>query len=104
MGGEQGNGVGAALQDMELMILACKAKGGYRYRERLRLSEKELEELLAACETRLRMLAVSSHVAQVMLREPPPSYHPRWEEYQGRVADAVKELQQRKKPKAEVSA
>lgn len=104
MGGEQGNGVGAALQDMELMILACKAKGGYRYRERLRLSDKELEGLLAACEMRLRMLAVSLHVAQAMLREPPPSYHARWDEYQGRVADAVKELQQKARPKAEVPA
>jgi len=104
MGGEQGNGVGAALQDMQLMILACKAKGGYRYRERLRLSEKELEELLEACEMRLRMLAVSHYVAQAMLREPPPSYHARWDEYQGRVADAVKELQENKRPRAEVPA
>lgn len=81
-----------ALQSMDLTILAVKAKGGYKHRREIRLSDRELEELEDDCERRLRLLAVAHILAKRMLREPAPSIHARWNEYQARYAELVDEL------------
>lgn len=73
-----------ALKNMDIMILACKAKGGYKFRERFRYTDFELEKVLEQCEIQLRAMAVSLIVAEQMLSEPPPSIHSRWQEYERR--------------------
>lgn len=79
------------LKDTDDMILACKAKGGWKFRERFRCTDIELEKLLKKCEKKLPKMAVSLVVAEAMLREPPPSFHSRWDDYQRRLKDAISE-------------
>jgi hypothetical protein len=81
------------LAGLDRIILGIKAKGGYKERQNFHLSDHELDLFLAECEQRLRIMVVSLVVAEAMLREPPPSIHPRWEEYQGRREIVVAELQ-----------
>lgn len=69
------------LKDTDIMILACKAKGGYKFRQRFRCSDVELRKLLEIAENHIRVMAISLVVAEAMLREPAPSIHPRWDEY-----------------------
>jgi len=93
--GEKGQNVTEvqkALQSVDLMVLACKAKGGWKYRNQIRLSDRELEVLLADAERRLRLMAVALTVAKGILKEPAPSTHPRWEEYRRRFREAAAEL------------
>jgi hypothetical protein len=80
------------LKDADMLILACKAKGGYKFRQRFQCTDLELEKILAGAEKRIRTMAVSLAVAEAMLQEPPPSFHPRWEEYIRRRADMVAEM------------
>ena len=80
------------LDGLDRIILGIMAKGGYKYRNCFQLSDRELDLFLAECEKRLRMMAVSLVVAEAMLREPPPSIHPRWDEYVKRRTDCVTEL------------
>lgn len=77
------------LADAEILILACKAKGGYKFRERFRCSDVELEKILKQCEAQIRGMAISLLVAETMLSEQPPSFHCRWDEYQGRRKEAI---------------
>lgn len=79
-----------AIQNVDTMILACKAKGGYKFRSRFRCNDHKLDQLLGICEGQLRQMAVSLTVAETMLREPPPSIHSRWDEYQQRKGEAIK--------------
>lgn len=78
------------LKDSDDMILACKAKGGYRFREQFRCTDLELEKKLKQCEIKIRATAVSLVVAEEMLREPPPSIHSRWDDYIRRRNEALK--------------
>lgn len=80
------------LGNIELMILAIKATGGYKTRKRFRLSEREIDKLCATGEPAIRKTAVSLVVAETMLQEPAPSIHPRWDEYLRRRAECMAEL------------
>ena len=80
------------LNGLDSIILAIKAKGGYKFRQRFRVSDKEIDLYLADCEGRLRMMVISLLVAEEMLQEPAPSIHPRWDEYEERRKDKVEEL------------
>lgn len=78
-----------SIKPIDLLILAVKASGGYRYRAMIHLQEgQEFNTVAAAAEERLRRMASCLEVAETMLREPPPSmWHSRWEEYQERLAE-----------------
>lgn len=78
-----------ALETTNNMILACKAKGGYKFRQRFKCTDLELEKMLKMCETQIRQTAISLVVAEAMLREHPPSIHSRWKEYQRRRKEAL---------------
>lgn len=81
-----------ALRAANGLALAIKANGGYRYRERLKVSEIEAKQICENSEMVLRELMMRLGVAEAMLKEPPPSFHARWDEYQGRLADARRML------------
>ena len=81
------------LSGLNNIILAIKAKGGYRFRQQFAVSDRELDLFLADCEGRLRMSVISLLVAEEMLQEPAPSIHSRWDEYQSRRADVVAGLE-----------
>ena len=73
-------------------ICAIKAKGGHvPWRELFRMTDKELNVFELQAEDRFRTVVLNLYVAEAMLQEPAPSIHPRWEEYQQRQAEAVKE-------------
>ena len=72
------------LKDTNDMILACKAKGGWRFRQEFRCTDLELEKKLKQCEIKIRVMVVSLVVAETMMRELPPSIHNRWDEYKSR--------------------
>ena len=80
------------MSGLENIILAIKAKGGYKFRQRFQASDRELDLFLADCEGRLRMMVISLLVAEAMLQELAPSAHPRWDEYEARRKDKVEEL------------
>jgi len=78
-----------ARREMQTLILVCRATGGYKWRERIRLSDREIDRLMAGCEQHLLDMAHRLAVAERMLKEPPPSIHPRWDEYLRRVKEAA---------------
>jgi len=80
------------LSNLDNMILAIKATGGYKERKKFRLSDREIDRLCAGSEPAIRETAVSLVVAEEMLREPAPSIHSRWDEYQRRRAAYMAEL------------
>jgi len=92
VGGELQNDLEKVLNGLDHIILGIKAKGGYKERKRFQMSDRELDLFLADCESRLRMAVVSLMVAETMLREPAPSIHPRWDEYQRRYRECMAEL------------
>jgi len=87
-----------ALKPIDLLILAVKAGGGFKYRAMLHLQEgQEVDAVIAGAENRLRQMAFRLEVAEAMLREPAPSMvHPRWDEYQGRREEALKQMMKKK--------
>jgi len=76
---------------IDAIVLALKASGGYKYRERIQLSGPELDVFVATAEARIRELYRHLQVAEKMMREPPPSsnHMPRWEEYLRRCKEAA---------------
>lgn len=76
--------IARAVKEMQIMVLACKATGGYKWRERIPLPDREVDQLMGISEARLMQMARRLAVAETMLREPAPSIHARWEEYQRR--------------------
>ena len=89
MGGTLQKNIQDILNQVNLMILAIKATGGYKVRKRIQLSDHEIDELCGSSEPTIRLLAVSLVVAEMMLQEPPPLFHPRWDEYQRRRAEVI---------------
>ena len=79
-------------KNMEELILVVRASGGWKHRQKIRLSDCEIERALEDCDRRLHTMAVHLLVAESMLQEPPPSLHSRWEEYQQRCKDVAAEL------------
>ena len=80
------------LKNLDVMILAIKATGGYKMRKMFRLSDREIDRLCTTSEPAIRKMVVSLVVAEAMLQEPAPSIHPRWDEYLRRRAACMKEL------------
>lgn len=79
------------LQSLDFFILLVKANGGYKYREKIKASEKDIADYLAHSEQDLKKVAVSLLVAEEMLQE--RGYwdkEPRWEEYLKRRDEALK--------------
>lgn len=65
----------APMRGIDATILALKASGGYKYRAMIALSGLELDRFVEG--------------AEAMLRQPPPSYHARWEEYEGKCREVL---------------
>jgi hypothetical protein len=85
------------VRGVDALILAVKASGGYKYRAMMQMQDgQELDTFITQAEVRLRFMAHSLAVAEAMLREPAPSIHPRWEEYQRRQAEALQEMMKKK--------
>ncbi len=79
------------LKSLDYLILAIKSSGGYKYRERLKLSEREIDLYIAGSESNLKKMVISQMVAEEMLQE--RGYWdkvPRWQEYQERREEALK--------------
>ena len=57
------------LESLDFLILAIKASGGYKYRERLKLSDKELDVGMADSESNLKNMVISLLTAEEMLQE-----------------------------------
>jgi len=93
MGKERLRDAKKVLSNLDNIILAIKATGGYKMRKRFRLSDHEIDKLCATSEPAIRKMAVSLVVAKAMLQEPAPSIHSRWEEYQRRRAEHMAELE-----------
>lgn len=84
MEGELNRDAKKVLENIEQLILAEKARGGYKYRQQIRLSNQELDDFIDRMESGLRMMAISLIVAEQMLQETKPAYqayHNRWVEY-----------------------
>ena len=79
-----------AVEYANLLILISKAKGGWKIRQQIRLSDHELAELMPKVETDLVLMAARMAVAEKMIGEHPPSIHPRMDEYAQRVEDVLK--------------
>lgn len=80
------------LKSLDVMLLAVRGKGGYKYRQQFRLSDVEFEQFFTKCVADFRTVFINIAVAEAMLQEPAPSIHPRWEEYQQRRKDVDAEL------------
>ena len=79
------------LGSLDFLILTIRATGGYKYRERLKLSETELNKHLVRSEQDLKTMTISLLTAEEMLQE--RGYWdkvPRWQEYQERREEAMK--------------
>ena len=93
MGGERLRDAKKVLSNLDNMILAIKATGGYKERKKFRFSDREIDRLCANSEPAIRKTAIYLVVAEAMLQEPGPSIHSRWEEYQRRRAEYIAELE-----------
>jgi len=79
------------LESLDFLILAIKSTGGYKYREKLHLSEVEINKYIARSEQDLKKLVISLLTAEEMLQE--RGYWdkvPRWKEYLERRDEAMK--------------
>ncbi len=79
------------LESLDFLILAIKASGGYKYQEKLKLSEVERDKYIARSERDLKTMVISLLTAEEMLQE--RGYwdkEPRWQEYQERREAALK--------------
>jgi len=84
------------LKNLDLMLLAIKATGGYKVRKNIPLSERRIDRLCEESEPKIRLMAIFLIVAETMLQEPAPSIHPRWKEYVRRRAECMMELEKNK--------
>ncbi len=80
------------LKYLDTRILAIKAAGGFRYRARFKLTDLEFKQFYTETVGKFQLMTISLTVAEQMLSEPAPSIHPRAEEYNRRVREAVEEL------------
>jgi hypothetical protein len=79
------------LESLDFFILAIKASGGYKYRERIKGTDQEIAEYMAGAVGKFQKLTVSVLIAEEMLQE--RGYwdrYPRWQEYQERRDEAMK--------------
>ena len=72
------------IKTVDEIVSIIKAKGGWKYRKEIPLTDLQLNKRMKTVEDELNNLAVSLAVAETMLKEPPPSIHCRWDEYQHR--------------------
>lgn len=80
------------LKDLDRMLLAIRATGGYYVRKDIPLSKHKIDRLCEESEPKIREMAVRLVVAETMLQEPPPSLHPRWKEYVRRRKECLEQL------------
>lgn len=83
------------IKTVEEIASIIKAKGGWKYRIDIPLTDPQLDKRMDTVEVELNNLAVSLAVAETMLKEPPGSYHSRWDEYQQRLKDAMTEFKKK---------
>jgi len=77
------------IKTVDEIISIIKAKGGWKYRKEIPLTDLQLNKRMKTVEDELNNLAVSLAIAETMLKEPPPSIHSRWDEYQRRRQEAI---------------
>lgn len=82
-------GITQLLETTDLRMLLVKTAGGYKFRERLTLSDKDLQSMVEQTYQDLRRQGLLLALAEKMLREPPKSYHNRWDEYSSRAKDVL---------------
>lgn len=95
MGGELQKNAEAILRKTDVLIQTVKARGGHKYRERIRLPNQEIEGFIDSAEAKLQAMAVSLTVAEAMLQETKPAYQAyrsRWDEYVRRRAECIEQL------------
>ncbi len=80
------------LKHLDTRLLAIKAAGGFRYRARFKLTDLEFDQFYTETIGKFQLMVISLTIAEQMLSEPAPSIHPRVEEYNHRVREAVEEL------------
>jgi len=95
MGEELQKDVKKILDNVEIMILAIKATGGYKVRKQFKIPDIQINRLCAESEPKIRLMAIFLTVAETMLQEPTPSIHPRWNEYVRRRKECMMELEKR---------
>ena len=79
------------LESLDFLILAIKASGGYKYQEKLKLSEVERDKYIAKSEINLKTMVVSLLTGEEMLQEAGDwDKGTRWQEYQERREEAMK--------------
>jgi len=77
------------LKNLDQMLLAIKATGGYYVRKDIPLSENRINKLCKESEPKIRKMVIRLVVAETMLQELPPSLHSRWDEYHRRLSDCI---------------
>jgi hypothetical protein len=91
-------GVERSLKALTTILRALQASGGYKYRELLKCTDKELEELVKESVPKLHMIVISLWVAEAMLKEKQFKLGgDRWGEYQKRRDVLIEELKATKK-------
>ena len=83
-----------AMKTADLLILVIKAKGGWKYRPQILLTDAELSKWNGRAESDVKDIFTRAIIAEEMLQEEPPSIHNRWGEYQGRLKEAKNETNQ----------
>jgi len=96
MGEELQKDVKKILDNVEIMILAIKATGGYKVRKQFKIPDLQIDRLCEESEPKIRDMAIRVVVAETMLQEPAPSIHPRWDEYVRRWKECIEELEKNK--------
>jgi hypothetical protein len=58
-----------SLDELGGLLRAIQARGGYKYREAMKATDKELDEFIASGVPRLQIIVMSLVVAETMLKE-----------------------------------
>lgn len=88
--------IGKLVKSINDHIVIIKGGGGFRYRAKFQLSDVEFDKIYAEAVSKIHILGIGIIVAEEMLREPPPSFHSRWDEYKKRVSESIKEWAEKK--------
>lgn len=92
-----------SLTGLDGILLAIRATGGFKYREQLKGTDKEIDEIVASAMPKLQGMVLALIIAEDMLKEccpEKPSWKnlwrgcegKRWDEYLQRKKAAVEEL------------
>jgi hypothetical protein len=81
-----------ALDNLDQVILGIKAKGGYCYREKVEVSDNDLNAFIERSDKMLQQTVISLIIAEDMI-----AYSGRSTYYQKRVREAMAEIERLKK-------